>query len=162
MIDAVANNEVDIVVVDEVTRIARSIRDLEDTIDHFEDAGVAVHFVSEGLEVDPNDDDPMTRAILQLMGVFGEMEARLTRQRIRDGIAARKAAGKTVGRTPLGFESDGGNLIPGDDYDRVATVLEEVDADRMSKRAAADELGCARATIRNALERREMYGLSAQ
>ena len=147
------------VVVDEVSRIARSISDLEETIEIFEATNTSLHFCQSGLTIDPTDDDPFSRALIQLLGVFSELEARMTRARIRDGIAARQDAGKVIGQPPLGMAAEGGDLVPGDDYDRVADCLQLVDEGEMSKRQAGKELDCARATIRNALERRKMYGL---
>lgn len=65
----------------------------------------------------------------------------------------------TGGRPPLGFEAKDGRLVPGDGYDEVCTVLQQVQDSKTSKREAAAELGCVRATISNALDRPQMYNL---
>jgi hypothetical protein len=65
----------------------------------------------------------------------------------------------TGGRPPLGFEAKDGRLVPGDNYDRVCTILQQVRDSKTSKREAASMLGCVRATVLNALDRPEMYNL---
>jgi DNA invertase Pin-like site-specific DNA recombinase len=152
--------EVDVVVAHEVSRIARSIADLERTAERFRDAGVELHVVSEGLVIRPGDTDPYQKALFQLLGVFAELEANIKRQNIREGIAARQESDEyRHGPAPLGFEKDDGALVEGDNYDRVCTVLDMVARDEMSQRQAAKELDTSRRTVRRALGRGELYGL---
>ena len=154
--------EVDVVVVHEVSRISRSVRDLSRIVDRLREQGTGLHIISEGIEI-PGDGaaDPYQQALLQLLGVFAELEAEMTRKRVREGIAARKASDDyRHGPAPLGFEKDDGQLREAPEYDRVCTVLAMVDDDEMSQRKAAEELGCGRKTVRTAVrERRELYGL---
>lgn len=42
--------------------------------------------------------DPMTMAMLKMMGVFAQLEREITIQRIKSGLANAKAKGKTLGR----------------------------------------------------------------
>jgi len=160
MSDAEAG-EIDAVVAHEVSRVARSISDLERTADRLREAGVELHIVSESLVMKPDEEDPYQRALFQMLGVFGELEARIKRQNIREGIAARQDSEEyRHGPAPLGFEKDDGRLVEGADYHRVVTVLEQVAAEEMSQRAAAQELDSGRKTIRRAVnERAELYGL---
>ena len=160
LMDAAEAGEIDAVVVHSVSRVCRSIQDLERTASRLEDHGVALHIVSEGLALEPGDTDPYQKALFQLLGVFAELEAAITRQRSREGIAARMQEDDYHhGRPPLGFRKDNGELIPEDRYDRVCAVLDMVQKDEMSKRQAAKELDCARSTIRSALEKPNLYGL---
>ncbi|QZP37767.1 recombinase family protein [Halobaculum magnesiiphilum] len=160
MSDAEAG-EIDAVVAHEVSRVARSISDLERTADRLREAGVELHIVSESLVMKPDEEDPYQRALFQMLGVFGELEARIKRQNIREGIAARQDSEEyRHGPAPLGFEKDDGRLVEGANYHRVVTVLEQVAAEEMSQRAAAQELGAGRKTIRRAVnDRAELYGL---
>jgi DNA invertase Pin-like site-specific DNA recombinase len=152
--------ELDAVVAHEVSRIARSISDLERTAERLRDAGVELHIVTEGLVVKPGETDPYQRALFQLLGVFAELEASIKRQNIREGIAARQESDDyRHGPAPLGFEKDDGQLVEGDNYDRVCTVLDMVAREEMSQRQAAKELDTSRRTIRRALDRGELYGL---
>lgn len=154
--------EIDHVVAHQVSRIARSISDLESTAARLRDHGCALHVVQQGLEMRPGETDPYQRALFQLLGVFAELEAEIKRQNVREGIAARlESEDYQHGPAPLGFVKDDGQLIEGSDYHRVCTVLEDVARDELSQRKAARELGCGRKTIRRALnDRPELYGLA--
>lgn len=74
MNDIEAQN-VETVVVKSVSRISRSIRDLDRTVERITDAGATVHFLDEGLTMDPESNDPMQKAMFRLMGVFAELES---------------------------------------------------------------------------------------
>jgi len=153
--------EIDAVVVHEVSRVARSISDLERTAERLREAGVELHVVSEGLEMRPDEEDPYQRALFQMLGVFGELEAKIKRQNIREGIAARQESDEyRHGPAPLGFEKDDGRLVEAGNYHRVCEVLDVVARGEMSKRQAAKELDTSRKTVRRAVdERGSLYGL---
>jgi len=163
LISDAEDGRLDAVVVHEVSRVARSISDLERTVERLRDAGVAVHIVSERMVLRPDDDgeDPYQRALFQMLGVFAELDAKIKRQNIRQGIAARQESDDYHhGPAPIGFEKDGGELVESGDYHRVCEILDRVARDDMSQRQAAKELDCARKTIRTAIdERAELYGL---
>jgi DNA invertase Pin-like site-specific DNA recombinase len=72
-----------------------------------------------------------------MLGVFAQLEAEMTQQRVKEGIATRQQdKDYHHGPAPLGFQKDD-----------------------LSKRKAAHRLGCSRSTIGRALERGELYGL---
>lgn len=158
---AVDAGEHDAVVVHSVSRISRSIRDLDRTVERIvEDAATEVHFISEGLVIRPDDDDPFQNAVFRLLGVFAELEAEMAQKRTREGIQTRmQEEDYHHGPPPLGFQKDDGYLIEADGYDRVRTVLEMVLEQEMSKRQAAKELETSRRTVNRSLERLELYGL---
>lgn len=152
--------ELEIVVVKSISRISRSIRDLDRTAERFAEAGTELRILDEGLELRPDDEDPYQTALFQLLGVFAELEAAMIQQRTREGIAARQANDDYHhGRAPLGFEKDDGRLIEGERYDAVVTVLEMVQKGEMSKRKAAQELDTTRSTIGSAVDRGDLYGI---
>lgn len=153
--------EIDAVVVKSVSRIARSVRDLDRTVERLREGGSELHIINESLSISPDDSDPFQRAMWQLLGVFAELESEMTRQRIKEGIAARRARDDYHhGPPPLGFDKEDGSLRESPQYDRVCTVLSMVDDGEMSQRQAAKELNCGRKTVRRALkERRDLYGL---
>lgn len=153
----------DAVVVNSVSRISRSIRDLDRTVERIvEDAGTELHIISEGFRLAPDVDDPYQKAMLQMLGVFAELEAEMAQQRTREGLAQRRRDPEYAHRpAPLGFEKDDGALVEGDDYHDVCAVLDMVASGDLSKRKAATRLDTTRATIRNALtDRPELYGLA--
>ena len=163
LLDDVDAGQVDAVVVHEVSRVARSISDLERTVEYLRNAGVAVHIVSERMVLRPEaeDEDPYQRALFQILGVFAELDAKIKRQNIRQGIAARQESEDYHhGPAPLGFKKDNGTLVESGNYHRVCETLEHVVRDEMSQRQAANELDCGRKTIRRAVnERADLYGL---
>lgn len=152
---------VDVVVVKDMSRIARSVRDLMRTVDRLRENDVALHFIDDPVQVDPDDDDPTQDLMLQILGAVAEFEAKITQQRVRDGIAARQESDEYHhGPAPLGFQKDDGHLRETAGYDRVCAVLDMVAADELSKREAAKRLDTSRPTIRRSInDRPELYGL---
>ena len=158
----VESGDIETVVVNSISRVARSIRDLDETVDTLQQHGAALHIISESIVIDPDGEDPYQRAMLQLLGVFAELEAKMVQQRVRAGIQARMNADEEYhhGRAPLGFESEDGRLYQNEQYDDVVATLELVREENVSKRQAAHELDTSRATIDRALDRAELYGLA--
>ena len=158
--EAVETGEIDAVVVKSVSRIARSIRDMDRTAERIKEAGAELHIIDEGLVLEPNDDDPYQNALLRLLGVFAQLEAEIAKHRTKEGIAARHQSDNYHhGRPPLGFEKENGQLIEAENYDNVCGVLELVAKGSISKSKAARELNTSRRTIVRALQRGEKYGL---
>lgn len=160
LMDAVEDGEHDVVVVKSISRVARSIRDLEATAERIRKAGAELHIIDENLTLQPEGDDPYQAALFRLLGVFAQLEAEMAQQRTKEGIASRRQEdGYHHGRPPLGFETDEGHLVPADNYDQVVATLDMVKQNNLSKRAAASELETSRSTINRALKRADLYGL---
>lgn len=157
----VENGEIDAVIVHSISRMSRSIRDLDRTAERIvEDNGCELHIVSEGLTLTDDQSDPYEKALFQMLGVFAELEAEMAQQRAREGIATRQANPDYYhGPAPLGFEKDDGHLVPAENHDRVVQVLEMVEKGNLSKRKAAKELDTSRKSIYRALEKAELYGI---
>lgn len=96
MMELVDDGEVEAIVANSVSRIARSIRDLDRTAERITDAGAELHIISEGLVMRPDEDDPYQAALFRLLGVFAQLEAEMAQQRTRDGIAAPKPKTTTI------------------------------------------------------------------
>lgn len=162
MMDAVEDGAYDAVVVHSVSRISRSIRDLDRTAERVvEESDTELHIIKEGFVLAPGDDDPFQKALFRLLGVFAELEADLAQQRTREGLASKMASEDySHGPAPLGYSKDNGQLVEGDNFHDVVSVLTMVDTGELSKRKAAGRLDTSRATIRRALDdRRELYAL---
>jgi len=159
MMEAVEDGKHDHVIVHEISRLARSLQDLERTVSRITDDGAAVHFVRDGLSFGDGKERPMHKLQMQMLGAFAEWQARVKQMNTKEGIAARQQEdGYHHGRPPLGFEKNDGQLIEGEDYDQVCAVLDMVVKKELSKRKAAKELQTSRTTISRALERRSLYG----
>ena len=161
MMTAVKDGEIEHVVAYELSRLSRSLRDLERTVDRIvEQNDVTLHFVSESLVFDADASDPFQRLQLQLLGAFAEFEASIRQQNTKEGLAARMANDEYhPGPPPLGFTKKNGRLIEGERYDRVVGILDMAQKDDLSKRKAAKELNTSRPTIDRCLNRTELYGL---
>ncbi|WP_042666119.1 recombinase family protein [Haloferax sp. ATB1] len=160
LMDDVQSGDIDAVVVHEISRMARSLQDLERTVSRVTDAGVEVHFVRDGLSFGDGKEQPMHRLQMQMLGAFAEWQARVKQMNTKEGIAARQQSEDYHhGPAPLGFSKDDGQLVEADDYHDVVAVLDMVQKDELSKRKAAQRLDCARSTIGRALDRAELYGL---
>jgi len=164
MLDAVDAGEVEAVLVHSVTRMSRSIRDLDRVAERIVDENkTALHIKSEGFDLEPGESDPYQRALFQLLGVFGELEAKMAQQRTREGLATRFSNDEYHhGPAPLGFEKNDGELTEATNYDEVRTKLDMVAHDELSKRKAARELDTSRRTIGRALERPELYHIGRE
>ena len=162
LMTAVDEQDLDAVVVHSVSRLSRSIRDLDRIAERIvQENETALHILSEGFDLAPGEDDPFQRAMFRLLGVFAELEADLAQQRTREGLATRLSNEEYHhGPAPLGFKKNDGVLIETEGFDRVRTVLSMVDMGELSKRRAARELDTSRRTIGRALDRKELYGLA--
>jgi DNA invertase Pin-like site-specific DNA recombinase len=86
---------VDIFAATATDRIARSVRNLLDLVEQLEACGVELACTREGaLDVTT----PQGRAFLQVRAVFAELERNLTSERVREGLAVRRARGVQLGR----------------------------------------------------------------
>lgn len=159
MIQGVEDGAHEAVIVHDISRLARSLRDLEDTVNRITDADSEVHFVDDRLTFG-GDESPQNRLMLQMLGAFAEFEAAILRDRTRQGIAARQAEEDYHhGRPPFGFEKEDGTLFPADNHAKTCAVLARVAKGNLSKRQAAKDLGTSRSTINRCLDRPELYRL---
>lgn len=94
--------EGDVVVVESISRFARSTRDLLTLVEQLTEKGVG--FVSQKESIDTN--TPQGKFMLTVFGAMAELEREQTLQRQREGIAAAKAAGKYKGRQPIALNDD--------------------------------------------------------
>lgn len=160
LLDRAAAGEIEQVVVREVSRIARNMRDLNDTIGQLvDDHDVTVHIIDAGLVVGDGDADGVfdDRLVLQFLGIAAELEAKMTKQRTMAGLAAAQAAGKHTGRPPYGFDTDDeGYLIPNENFDTARAVIDRIEAGE-SVRSTARHAGIARSTVRNITDRKDLY-----
>lgn len=91
--------EGDTLVVTEVSRISRSTKQLCDIIDLVKEKKICL-VIKDSMTVDCRNGriDPMTKAFLQIAGVFGELEKNLNSERVKSGLKNAKEKGKTLGR----------------------------------------------------------------
>ena len=91
--------EGDTIITLEVSRLARSTKQLCEVIDLVKSKSLCLMIVgSITMDCRKGRADPMTEAFLQMAGVFGQLELAMIRVRVRSGMANAKAKGKLIGR----------------------------------------------------------------
>ena len=133
--------EDDIVIVDSMDRLARSLRDLHDLLDYMLEKKVSVQFVKENL-LFKDKSNHISNLMLNMMGSFAEFEYSIIKERVIEGVKIAKAAGKYKGGTC--------KLTP-----HTKEVLTELIKTRKSKRQMAFELGV---TLKTLLKYMRMMG----
>ena len=84
----------------QIDRLGRDLRDIINTIHYFVEKKIAIHFISQGLTtLDHNGkENPITKMIISILGVVGEMERAQIKERQFEGIKIAKLKGSYTGR----------------------------------------------------------------
>lgn len=91
---AIARREVNTVVVAALDRLGRSLAHLTALLAEWSALGVQLVSLREAVDTST----PTGRALMQMAGVFAELEAEFIRERTRAGLARARARGKKLGR----------------------------------------------------------------
>ena len=96
----------DEIVCTEVSRITRSTKQLCDIIEIIKDKKLKL-IIKNSLTIDCSNGeiDPMTKAFLQISGVFSELERNMISQRVKSGLANAKIKGKKLGRPKTNLDN---------------------------------------------------------
>lgn len=84
----------DVLVVTKLDRLARSMRDLLNIVDHIEGRGAGLRILAMNLDTTT----ATGRLLLQMVGAIAEFERAIMLERQREGVAKAKAEGKYRGR----------------------------------------------------------------
>lgn len=122
-----------------IDRLARNLKDLQNLLEELTGRSVAVHFHKENL-IFQNNDNPMQKLMLQMMGAFAEFERNMIRERQKEGIAAARKRGKQIGAKKKLSQK------------QTAEIRERLSSSRISKTEIAREYGISRQTLYSALE----------
>jgi DNA invertase Pin-like site-specific DNA recombinase len=126
--------EGDLLIVHEMARLGRNLKDLKDIVTGLTDKGVHVEFVKEKMTF-TGDDSPMQKMMFHMMGAWAEFERDIIKERQREGIAIAKKEGVYKGRKPsLSAE-------------RAAELRKRVAAGKVNKADLAREFGISRAAL---------------
>ena len=121
--------EDDIVVVTKLDRLGRSLTQVLNTIQKIQDKGANLKALDQN--IDTSDDNPIAVAMVQLLGVFAELERNFIVTRTQEG---RAASGNKGGRPSILTE------------DQREQMKKEFNAG-LSKSKLADKYGVSRATV---------------
>lgn len=100
LLDYVAKNEVDKVLIYECSRLSRRAVDFLSIVEHLTEQGVSVYILQNGLEtLLPNGEvNPIAQLVLGILAQFNSMERSLIRSRMQSGYENFRANGGVVGR----------------------------------------------------------------
>lgn len=84
----------------QIDRLGRDLRDIINTIHYFNERKISINFVSQGLTtLDPQGkENPISKMMISILGVVGEMERNQIKERQREGIRIAKMKGIYTGR----------------------------------------------------------------
>jgi DNA invertase Pin-like site-specific DNA recombinase len=94
--------------VHQIDRLGRNLLDILNTIAFFNEKGICIVFVQQGIKTlnDDGTENPISKMIISILGVVAEMERNLIRERQAEGIAIAKASGVYIGRKKGSKESN--------------------------------------------------------
>ncbi len=89
----------DTIITTEVSRLSRSTKQLCEIIDRIQKQQLKLEILgSITIDCRSGQLDPMTKAFLQMSGIFAELELSMIRARVRSGMENAKAKGAKIGR----------------------------------------------------------------
>jgi len=125
------------VYVHSMDRLARSLSDLLQIVEHLTHRGINVHFVKEAKIFRGGEtSDPMDKLMLSMLGAVAEYERTLIRERQREGIAKAKLRGVYRGRPRKNTDNE-----------RIAHIVAEATAPGANKTRIATKHGISRDTL---------------
>lgn len=92
-------NEGDTIIVAELSRLGRSLKQILEIVELCQKKKVNIIMIREGIQT--NNDSPVNKLLLSILGSLAEMERNLISQRTKDALALKKKNGVVLGR-PVG------------------------------------------------------------
>ncbi len=91
----------------QIDRLGRDLRDIINTIHYFNQKNIGIEFVSQGLKTLDNNgkENPISKLIISILGIVGEMERNQIKERQLEGIKIAKLKGAYTGRKEGSMES---------------------------------------------------------
>ncbi len=94
--------EGDVLYIESISRLSRSVRDLLSIVDILSSKGVEIVSAKESIDTTT----PQGRFVLSVFAALSELEREQTLQRQKEGIAIAKGQGKYKGRQPMQIDED--------------------------------------------------------
>ena len=92
-------DEGDTIIVAELSRLGRSLKQILEIVELCQKKKVNIIMIREGIQT--NNDSPVNKLLLSILGSLAEMERNLISQRTKDALALKKKNGVVLGR-PIG------------------------------------------------------------
>lgn len=147
LVRTVEAGEYDLVVMAEVSRLARRSATAIEFLDTAVENEVTIHLTDDMVrQIDP--DDGMSQFMAKMLALLYEREREDVIRRVRSGLRQARSDGKWLGEVPVGFERDrdGYLQVDLDEYIGMCDALERVD-DGESYRSVAKEAPVSRPTL---------------
>lgn len=160
MMRRVRGGEADAVVVRNIRRLGRSMREIsENAREMIDDNGVGLYTMNDPIEVDPGDElNSHEELHLSVLAWAAQVEAENIRENTIAGLRAAEEAGKWTSRPPYGFTTDDeGYLQPNENFQNALEAIQAVEDLDWSHRKAARHSGVPRRTVPALLERKDLY-----
>jgi DNA invertase Pin-like site-specific DNA recombinase len=87
--------EGDNIYIESISRLGRNVDDLRQLVNEFQEKGVIVHFIKEGLNT--GNGNNMFKFMLTILAAVAEMEREVANVRIKEGLAKAKIHGTKTG-----------------------------------------------------------------
>jgi DNA invertase Pin-like site-specific DNA recombinase len=100
LMKAIARREIDLVAAWDASRLSRSMQDLVGFLSELKARKVGLYLHQSGIDTTT----PSGQALLQMLGVFSELERSLTIERIKAGLDRARREGKRLGRPTVSLE----------------------------------------------------------
>jgi site-specific DNA recombinase len=108
LLDRVWRREIERMVIANLDRLTRSVRDLADLIDLCSKYDVALVSVGETLDTS----SAVGRLVVNMLGVVAQWERERIAERVEHALAYKRQNQKVYGHTPFGYRREGDRLIP--------------------------------------------------
>lgn len=149
------------VVVNNLAALGESHAEIRDRVGTIVDGQSAeLHLNDTGAVIDSETSKSVLRVLDSLDKAGVELQREASVRDVQGWLDDRSLPDR--GRAPLGFEYSDGEVVPGENYDDVRSVLTMVldkSPDGLSKRKAAEKLGVAPRTVGRAMDNLDRYGL---
>ena len=92
----------------QIDRLGRDLRDIMNTIHYFNQKDVCINFVSQGLTTldHQGKENPISKMIISILGIVGEMERNQSKERQLEGIRIAKLKGNVYNGRKAGSKED--------------------------------------------------------
>lgn len=160
LLNGIRSGEYEQVVVREVTRLGRTMREISENVHEIvDDHDCGLYVRNDQLAIEPGGDLSMQdKMLLNVLAWAAELEAKKIKENTVAGLRAAEAQGKWTKRPPYGFTTDDdGYLQPTDGFGDAVDAIRAVEELGWSQRRAARHTGVPRRTIPNILDRKGMY-----
>ena len=130
----------DTLIVSEISRLARSMRELQNILYDLEQKKIEIHIIKQNIRTNGEKSDSTTKILFYAFGMAAELERELISQRTKAALAARKAQGVKLGNPNLAIDNAVKIQRAKDFAEKMKPIILGFKAEGLSQRAMADRL----------------------